>query len=452
MPLIKDAKATCMLAWPIMVGQLAQTGTSFVDAVMAGHVSAADLAAVSVGSSIYTMLIVTLMGLLLAISPLAAQKIGAKQQADLPALTQQSLYQALFAGIIAIGIAHALLPVFDLLGLSAEVNDKAQRFLSAVSWGLPALAISRVLYGYSSALNHTKPMMIISLIALALNIPANWLLIYGHFGFPALGAVGCGWATAFCMWLSALMWVIWVRYAAIYRDTHPFDRIRGIHWPTQLQLAKLGIPIGITFFVEVSAFSGLSMLIARLGTTSVAAHQIALNFGGLLFMIPLAISTALTVRVAQATGAGQWQEARMIGQNGVRLGLIIATLSAGLVMVFDETIAGWYTQDVQVLALATQLLFFAGLFQFSDATQAVASGILRGYKSTRIPMLLHITAFWVIGIPLGYALAFGLGPFSPLGAKGFWIALVLALTFAALSLLWLFRRVSLAKLERAHHH
>lgn len=451
MPLLKDAKATCLLAWPIMVGQLAQTGTSFVDAVMAGHVSAADLAAVSVGASIYTMLIVTLMGLLLAISPLAAQKIGAKQHSELPALTQQSLYQALFAGLIAIAIAHALLPVFDHLGLSAEVNDKAQRFLAAVSWGLPALAISRVLYGYSSALNHTKPMMVISLIALALNIPANWLLIYGHFGFPALGAVGCGWATAFCMWVSALLWVLWVRYADIYRDTHPFDHIRGIHWPTQHQLAKLGIPIGITFFVEVSAFSGLSMLIARLGTTSVAAHQIALNFGGLLFMIPLAISTALTVRVAQAAGAGQWQEARMIGQNGVRLGLLIATVSAGLVMLLNSTIAGWYTQDAQVLGLATQLLFFAGLFQFSDATQAVASGILRGYKSTRIPMLLHITAFWLIGIPLGYALAFGVGTFDPVGAKGFWIALVIALTFAALSLLWLFRRVSLAKLEHHTH-
>ncbi|WP_373975975.1 MATE family efflux transporter [Chitinibacter sp. SCUT-21] len=451
MPLIKDAKATWILAWPIMIGQLAQTGTSFVDAVMAGHVSAADLAAVSVGASIYTMLIVTLMGLLLAISPMVAQKIGAKQHGDIPALTQQSLYQGLFAGLVAIAIAHALLPVFNHLGLSAEVNDKAQRFLSAVSWGLPALAISRVLYGYSSALNHTKPMMIIALISLALNIPANWLLIYGHFGFPALGAVGCGWATAFCMWISALLWLIWICVSPVYRDTHPFDRLRGIHWPTQWQLAKLGIPIGITFFVEVSAFSGLSLLVARLGTTSVAAHQIALNFGGLLFMIPLAISTALTVRVAQAAGAGHWQEARMIGQNGVRLGFIIAAMSACFVMLFDSTIAAWYTQDAQVFALATQLLFFAGLFQFSDATQAVASGILRGYKSTRIPMLLHITAFWLIGIPLGYAMAFGLGPFEEMGAKGFWVALVIALTFAALSLLYLFRKVSLLKLSHTPH-
>ncbi|QLG87045.1 MATE family efflux transporter [Chitinibacter bivalviorum] len=447
MPLLKDAKATLVLAWPIMVGQLAQTGTAFVDAVMAGHVSAADLAAVSVGASIWTTLIVTLMGLLLAISPLASAKVGANQRDALPMLTQQALYQALLAGTVAILIAHAVLPVFNHLGLASEVADKAGRFLSAVSWGLPALAVSRVLYGYSSALNQTKPMMIISLIALALNIPANWILIYGHLGFPALGAVGCGWATAFCMWVSALMWFVWICYAPIYRGTHPFDKLRGINWNAQWQLAKLGIPIGIMFFIEVSAFSLIALLIARLGTTAVAAHQVALNFASLLFMIPMAISTALTVRVGHAAGAGNWQQARLIGQNGVRLGLIVAGIGAAITMIFGAQIARLYTQDIAVLALATQLLVLAGIFQFSDATQVVASGILRGYQATRLPMLLHMTAFWVIGLPLGYALAFGIGPIAAHGAQGFWIALVIALTFAALSLLWLFRRVSLKHLN-----
>ncbi|WP_047395469.1 MATE family efflux transporter [Chitinibacter sp. ZOR0017] len=443
-----DAKATLTLAWPIMIGQLAQTGTAFVDAVMAGHVSAGDLAAVSVGASIWTTLIVTLMGLLLAISPLAAAKVGAGKAAELPALTQQALYQALITGGIAMLLAHALLPVFDHLGLTAEVADKAKRFLAAVSWGLPALAISRVLYGYSSALNQTKPMMVIALIALALNVPANWILIYGHFGAPALGAVGCGWATALCMWASALMWWLWIRSAAVYRGTHPFDTLRGIHWPTQWQLAKLGIPIGLMFFIEVSAFSLIALLIARLGTTAVAAHQVALNFASLLFMIPMAIGTALTVRVGQAVGANDWQQARLIGQNGVRLGLLVAGVGAALTMLFGEFIAGWYTQDAAVLALATQLLVLAGIFQFSDATQVVASGVLRGYQSTRLPMLLHMLAFWLVGMPLGYALTFGFGPISGMGPRGYWIALVVALTCAALSLLILFGRLSRARLRQ----
>ncbi|WP_034618653.1 MATE family efflux transporter [Chitinibacter tainanensis] len=443
-----DAKATLTLAWPIMIGQLAQTGTAFVDAVMAGHVSAGDLAAVSVGASIWTTLIVTLMGLLLAISPLAAAKVGAGKAAELPALTQQALYQALITGGIAMLLAHALLPVFDHLGLTAEVADKAKRFLAAVSWGLPALAISRVLYGYSSALNQTKPMMVIALIALALNVPANWILIYGHFGAPALGAVGCGWATALCMWASALMWWLWIRSATVYRGTHPFDTLRGIHWPTQWQLAKLGIPIGLMFFIEVSAFSLIALLIARLGTTAVAAHQVALNFASLLFMIPMAIGTALTVRVGQAVGANDWQQARLIGQNGVRLGLLVAGVGAALTMLFGEFIAGWYTQDAAVLALATQLLVLAGIFQFSDATQVVASGVLRGYQSTRLPMLLHMLAFWLVGMPLGYALTFGFGPISGMGPRGYWIALVVALTCAALSLLVLFGRLSRARLRQ----
>ncbi|WP_273428422.1 MATE family efflux transporter [Chitinibacter tainanensis] len=443
-----DAKATLTLAWPIMIGQLAQTGTAFVDAVMAGHVSAGDLAAVSVGASIWTTLIVTLMGLLLAISPLAAAKVGAGKAAELPALTQQALYQALITGGIAMLLAHALLPVFDHLGLTAEVADKAKRFLAAVSWGLPALAISRVLYGYSSALNQTKPMMVIALIALALNVPANWILIYGHFGAPALGAVGCGWATALCMWASALMWWLWIRSATVYRGTHPFDTLRGIHWPTQWQLAKLGIPIGLMFFIEVSAFSLIALLIARLGTTAVAAHQVALNFASLLFMIPMAIGTALTVRVGQAVGANDWQQARLIGQNGVRLGLLVAGVGAALTMLFGQYIAGWYTQDAAVLALATQLLVLAGIFQFSDATQVVASGVLRGYQSTRLPMLLHMLAFWLVGMPLGYALTFGFGPISGMGPRGYWIALVVALTCAALSLLVLFGRLSRARLRQ----
>ncbi|WP_410498544.1 MATE family efflux transporter [Chitinibacter sp. S2-10] len=447
MPLLKDAKATWILAWPIMVGQLAQTGTAFVDAVMAGHVSAADLAAVSVGASIWTTLIVTLMGLLLSISPLAAQKVGAQQTHELPALTQQALYQAIFAGLVAMVIAHAALPVFDHLGLTAEVADKARRFLAAISWGLPALAVSRTLYGYSSALNQTKPMMVIALIALALNIPANWILIYGHWGFPAMGAVGCGWATAFCMWISAALWYGWIRYSAVYVGTHPFDKLRGIDWKAQWQLAKLGIPIGMMFFIEVSAFSLIALLIAKLGTTAVAAHQVALNFASLLFMIPMAIGTALTVRVGHAVGAHDWQQARLIGQNGVRLGLIVAALGGGITAIFGAQIARLYTQDAAVLALATQLLVFAGIFQFSDATQVVAGGVLRGYQSTRAPMLLHLTAFWLIGLPLGYVLTFGAGPIAARGPQGYWLALVVALTFAALSLLWLFRRVSLAQLK-----
>ncbi len=442
MPRLTDVKATWILAWPIMVGQLAQTGTSVVDAVMAGHLSAGDLAAVAVGTSIWSVMIVTMFGLLIAISPMASHKVGAKAWHEIPSLTRQALYQGLLISVLMIFIAYGLLPVFDNIGLAPDVARKARQFLSVISWGFPAVAIARVLYGYTSSLNQTKPVMIISILALLLNIPANYVLIYGVWGFPEMGAVGCAWATAICMWFSAALWIIWILISPIYRDTHPFTQLEGICLKTQKQLAKLAIPIGIMFFVEASAFSIIALIIAKLGTTTVASHQIALNFASLAFMIPLAISTALTVRVGHAIGAGDYNLARYIGQTGIYLGFVLAVISGGMMMLFRHPIAAWYTSDPAVITLSAQLLLLAGIFQFSDATQIVVAGVLRGYKATRIPLIIHLTAFWVIGIPLGYALTFGIGPFKPHGPAGYWLALVIALTFAAIALYTFFRRIA----------
>ena len=439
---LKDTLTTWHLAWPIAVGQLASTGTAFIDAVMAGHVSAGDLAAVSVGSSIWVTLIVTLMGYLLATSPLVAHKLGAGETATIPGLTQQALAQALILSLFALGITRLIAPVFVHLGLEPEIAQKAGDFLRAVSFGLPAFACYRVLYSYSAALHQTKPMMVMSVLCLLLNIPTNWILIYGHFGFPAMGGVGCGWATAFCVTVNFVLLAGWILRTRAYHDTHPFRAWQGWDGAMQKQLIKLGLPIGVMFLVEVSAFSLIALIIARLGTAAVAAHQIALNFSSLTFMVPMAIGTALTVRVGHAVGARDYQLARSIGKNGIRLGLWIAVSSGGLMIFGAHWVASWYTQDSAVLLVAEQLIVLAGIFQFSDITQVVSAGVLRGYKITRVPMMIHMTAFWVIGMPVGYFLTFGVGSYQGLGVRGYWIALIVALTFTALALQLLFRRTS----------
>ncbi|KAF0814605.1 Multidrug resistance protein NorM [Andreprevotia sp. IGB-42] len=433
-----ELKSIWHLGWPIMIGQLASTGTAFVDAVMAGHVSAGDLAAVSIGASVWVMLLVTLVGLTLAASPLIAHAVGAQNRAIIPGITQQALYQGMAWGLIAFAAARLALPVFDLLGLTPDVAHKAREFLKAISWALPAFALFRVLYGYSASLNATKPMMVIALIGLAINVLANWVLIYGHFGFPALGAIGCGWASAFGIWLTLIMMLAWLKISPVYRDTYPLRHWQRVDWHQQWRLLKLGLPMGAMFFVEVSAFSGISLLIAKLGTVPVAAHQIALNMASMLFMIPSGLGTAMTVRVGQALGANQPAYARFIGWTGLRVGLVVAATTALFMMLGNHWIATWYTRDSAVLAMAGSLLMLAGIFQLADATQVVAAGVLRGYKVTRTPMLIHLAAFWVIGIPGGYVLAFHLG----YGAAGFWFALVLALSFAASALVWLFHRHS----------
>ncbi len=449
---LHDIRATWHLAWPIAIGQMASTGTAFIDTVMAGHVSAGDLAAISVGASIWITLMVTLMGYLLATSPLVAQKMGSGDHQSIPALLQQALLQALILSAVVWLLIRLLLPVFFQLGLQTDVAHKAAEFLIAISWGLPAFTCYRVLYSYSAALNLTKPMMVMSVLCLLLNIPINWMLIYGHFGFPAFGAIGCGWATTFCIWVNFLLLAGWIRSNEQYRHTHPFHAWLGWKPAIQRQLFKLGLPIGMMFLIEVSAFSAIALLIARLGTVSVAAHQITLNFTSLTFMVPLALGTALTVRVGHAVGANKFDEAHFIGQNGIRLGLSIAVFSGCLMIFCSNWIARWYTQDEKVLELAGELMVLAGIFQFSDITQVVTAGILRGYKITRGPMIIHLASFWLIGMPLGYLLTFGTLYSAPMGVRGYWIGLIVALTFAALALQFLFRRTNRAiTLEMAPH-
>lgn len=433
-----DTRATLNLAWPIMVTQLAQIGTSFVDATMAGHYSPVDLAAVSVGGSIWVALMVTLIGLTLAVNPLVAHRVGARDLNGIPGVVQQALWQGLFFAVVGIGIAWLVTPVFRLSGLDAISADKATHFLRAIVFGLPALAIHRVLSGYSASLNSTRPMMFIALFGLALNVPVNWILIYGKFGFPEMGGVGCGYATAICMWVSALLLLAWIRWAPIYQTTQPLRHAHALDWATQRQLFRLGLPIGVVFLVEVSAFSMVALLVARLGTTSVAAHQVALNFTGIVFMIPSALGHALTVRVGQALGAGDPQQARRIGISGIRMGLVYAVFSALLIGVFNHPITAIYTNDLAVKTLAAQLLVYAAIFQLGDASQVIIAGVLRGYKITTWPMAIYICAFWLFGLPIGHWLAFGYGQ----GAAGFWQSLLLALAIAAGLLYGLFVRVS----------
>lgn len=442
-PRLSDARATLALAWPIMVTQLAQVGTGFVDATMAGHYSALDLAAISVGGSVWIALMLTLIGFTLAVNPLVAHCVGADTLDEIPGIVQQGLWQNLFFAVCGIAIGWLVAPYFHLSGLEPESAEKAGSFLRAVVWGLPALAIHRVLAGYSASLNQTRPMMFIALFGLALNIPVNWILIYGKFGFPELGGVGCGYATAICMWISAIMLALWIRLTPCYRRTMPLANWRPWDWSRQKQLWHLGLPIGFVFLVEISAFSLVALLIARLGTVPVAAHQIALNFTSLVFMIPSGLSHALTVRVGQSLGAGRADLARKIGNNGIALGIVYALFSAALISGLRQPITALYSDDASVRAVAGQLLLYAAIFQLGDATQVIIAGILRGYKITQWPLLIFIGAFWILGLPLGYTLAFHHNQ----GAAGFWQSLLLALAALSSLLYWLYRRESLRQLH-----
>ena len=439
------------LAWPILVGQLANVGMSVLDVAMAGHASAQDLAGVSLGVSIWNMVIITLMGVMMSISPIVAHHVGAQEFQKVPQVVRQALWKALGLGLIACLLANMSSVIFDHLALEPRVRDLAKDFVHITSLAMPAFACYRVLYGYSASLNQTKPLMLIAVGALVLNGLVNWLLIFGNLGFPRLGGLGCAWATLLCVWFNLLVLLWWMKRSAAYRSTWPFARFEPPDWPQIRGLLKLGLQIGVTYFAETSAFSLIALLVAQLGSTQVAAHQIALNFSSLVFMLPLSLGLAILTRVGQSLGAGEAGLARLRAWVGVGTALFFAVLSASLMMVFNRQIAAAYTTDIAVAAVASQLLFLAALFQISDAMQVATACAIRAYKVTRAPMVIHLTAFWVFSLPLGYVL--GLAPewmpWRPshaMGATGFWMALVVGLTVAALGLSTLLRHVARAHL------
>jgi len=442
-----EARALWHLAWPMLISQLATVGMAVVDVAMSGHASAEDLAAVSLGASVWSMVIVTLMGVMMSVNPTLAHHVGAGELARIPHVTRQALWKALAVGIVAFFLTNAVALVFDHMQIDTQVRDKAKLFLHIISFALPAFACFRALHGYSTSLNQTKPMMVISLIALALNVVLNWMLVFGHFGMPKLGGVGCAVSTLVCVWFDLFAMCWWISRSATYQASYPFSHFEPPVLKEIGALFKIGGPIGITYFAEASAFSLIALLIAKFGTTQVAAHQIALNFSSLVFMVPLSLGIALITRVGQALGEGDPLAARFRAWVGVGLALGSGGSSAILIGIFNYRIAAAYTTDQAVATLAGQLLVLAAFFQLSDATQVSTACAIRGYKVTRMPMVIHLTAFWGFCLPLGYVLGlapawFPWHPVEPMMAQGFWLSLIVGLTIAATLLVWFLNRVS----------
>lgn len=435
-----EVRALWALAWPILVGQLANIGMSVAAVAMSGHVSAQDLAGVSLGVSLWNIVIITLMGLLMSVNPTVAHHVGAQQWEQVPRVVRQALWKSLLLGLIATAVLQSTQLIFAWMTLEAHTRAVAQDFVWITSFGLAAFAAYRVLYGYSASINQTKPMMVVALLALALNVTVSWVLVFGHWGFTAMGGLGCAWATLLSVWFNLLGMVWWISRSTAHRGTFPFTHFEWPQRAVQRALFRLGLPIGLTFFAETSAFALIALLVARFGSAQVAAHQIALNFASLLFMVPMSLSVAVLTRVGQSLGAGDARGARYRAWVGLGTAMVFATGSALFTGVFGAQIAQFYTEDASVLAVAVPLLFFAAIFQFSDSAQVLLSGAIRGYKVTRAPMLLHLTAFWLVSLPLGFVLGVApdWAPWRPaqaLQATGFWIALVVALTIAALGLL-----------------
>lgn len=449
------AKRILILGWPVLVAQLAVMANGVIDTVMAGHYSARALAVVGLGSSIYFSIFVTLMGVLIALTPITAQHFGAGQHAAITHDVRQGLWTALLMACIGELLLYFPDPFLSLSGMSTDIAADVRAYLRALMWAAPAMFLFRVFYSFSTAISQPRAVMAIQLLGLAIKVPLNWLLMYGAAAvpgassipligsIPALGGIGCAWALAVEAWLMLGAALLWLRLAPVFHRYRIFARPDAVDWRTQWQIIRLGLPIGGAFLIDVTSYTFMALFIARLGESHSAAQQIAANLGALAYMVPLAISTASAVVAGQLIGAGDLARARAAGWTGIAIGLAAALLVALLMMIFHQPLTRLYTRDASVAALAAPLVLMVAVFHIFDATNSVAANLTRAYKKAVVPMVAFALALWIVGLGGGYWLAFAALPGAPrLEAAGFWIGAITGMALSAMICTAYFARVA----------
>ncbi|WP_342511715.1 MATE family efflux transporter [Sporosarcina sp. FSL K6-1522] len=419
------------IVMPILITQVALYMMTFFDILMTGRYDTYHLAGVTIGSSFWVPVYTGLSGILMGLTPIIAQHIGARQRDEVRPSVQQGLYVsvALAAVVFAI-ILFAVRPILEVMPLEKEVRVVAAEYLTGMSLGLLPLFAYTVMRSFFDGLGSTRVSMFIILLSAPINIVLNYLLIYGRFGFPELGGAGAGYASGFTYWIVFFIacFVAWKRKP--FDTFNIFQKWGKISFRRWKEILFIGVPIGISIFVETSIFSAVTLFMSNYSTAVISAHQIALNFTSLLYMIPLSISMGATILVGQAVGAGQMRDAKHYSYLGVGLAVLFSFLSITILLLFREPIASLYTTDIQIIGLAIQFFVFAALFQLSDAIQAPVQGALRGYKDVNMTFVMAIVSYWVLGLPIGYLMA----TYTDLGPYGYWIGLIAGLTVGAITL------------------
>ena len=414
--LITEIRRLLRLAMPMMVTQIAQMGMGVADTMMAGRVSAADLAGVALGGNIYWPTILMLSGVIMSLTPSVSQLHGGGRESEAGEVVRQALWIALIGGITLVVLYNNVAPLYSLIGVDPLAIPIAVDYLHALSFGvLPMLGYFALRY-LCEGLSWTVPAMIIATSALLLKIPLNYLFIYGspQLGVPAMGGQGCGWSSAVVMSYQLLVMTLVVVNSRI-GVIGVFRRFSAPDWSAIGRLVRLGLPIGLTMFLEMSMFSVVTLLIGRLGVDSVAAHQIAGNVGGMTFMVPLALGMAVSVRVGFNVGAGDLAAARRSGWVAIWLSLAFALFAAILVFMsapssLNSTAPNsWWSRWPWICCSSWCCI------SSSTMLRSTTLGALRGFKDTRTPMWAAIFSYWLVGLPVGVLFGFGVDRASGTG-------------------------------------
>ena len=428
--LVTLLRPVAVLGWPMVLTQLFIMGTGFIDTAMASHYGAVDLAGVAVGGNFMWPLFFLATGVSMALMPITSQLHGANRVAEVGHQLRQSLWLCLINSVFLIAALQYATHIFLYAGIDAQTAQIAGDYLYGLSWGIPPVIFYISFRYVLEGLGHTRPPMIIAASILPLNALFNYVLIYGKFGFPELGGVGCGYATAMVFWIE-LAFMLLVLRKPYFRATQFFANFEGPRLQTMGKIFKLGLPIALTVFLEMALFGVITLFIAKIGVTEMAAHSIAGNLNWMTYVIPMAMGNAASIRIGFLIGRDELDAARDTGWAMLKFAIGYALTISVLLVALRYSLVSVYTTDAAVTAVAVVLLLFIAVYQIVDDTQAVLVSALRGYKDTAVPMVISLISYWLLALPLGYALAEGLLGNAPLGVYGYWTGLTLSLAVVA---------------------
>lgn len=434
------------LLLPILITQVTLFSMSFFDTVMSGNSSPQDLAGVAIGVSIWAPISTGLTGILVAITSMVANLNGAKETEKISPLVMQGVYLAGVIAIIIIIIGQfSIQPILNHMNLEPKVHRVALQWLRALSFGILPMFLYSVVRYFIDGLGKTRTTMIITVLSVPINVILNYFFIFGKAGFPRLGGVGSGVASAITYWIIFGISIYIIRTKNPFHSYKLFTKFVPVSFAEWKSILKLGVPIGLSIFFEVSVFAVVTLLLSAFDTETIAAHTIAMNFASMLYMMPLSISMALTIAVGFEVGAKNFKNAKAYSYIGIIIAVSMASIFGFIIYLFRYDVAGIYTNDSSVQMLAGGFLIFAIMFQLFDAFAAPIQGALRGYKDVNVTLVMMILAYWIIALPIGYLL----GTQTDFGAKGYWIGLISGLGVSAITLTFRLVQLQNKKLKLA---
>ncbi len=419
------------LAAPIVIAELGWMTMGLVDTVMVGRLGAEAIGAVGMGTTVFIGICIFAMGLLLGMDTLVSQAFGARRLDECHAWLRHGVVLALLLSAPSVIVVLLLCESMSLWGLHPDVLRLAQPYLRIVTFSTPVLLLHTSFRRYLQGIGVVRPVTVALIFANVFNAVVNWVLIFGHFGAPALGVAGAAWATVAARTVMAC-----VLFATIVHRDAPRVMAGRIELSRIRRLLALGLPAASQVTLEVGVFAAATALAGRLAPAALAAHLIAINIASFTFMVPLGVGSAGSVRVGHAIGARDREAASRAGWTALLFGVLFMSCASASFLLFPSALIGAFTHDPSVLAIGVSLLFVAAVFQLFDGTQAVATGVLRGLGDTRTPMLWNLAGHWLIGLPLGYTLCF----VSGYGVIGLWWGLSTGLIICGVSLLTVWMR------------